>query len=45
MLRQDSSVAVLPPGTYLFGAQPSAASRSFVELQFDLAQILRRVQS
>jgi len=45
MLRQASSVAPLPPGTYLFGAQPSAASRAFVELQFDLAQILRRLQA
>jgi len=29
---------------YLFGVQPAAAGRSFVELQFDLEQILRRVR-
>jgi len=30
---------------YLFGAQPAAATRSFVELQFDLEQILRRLRA
>jgi hypothetical protein len=29
---------------YLFGAQPAAAERSYVELQFDLEKILRRVR-
>lgn len=45
MLQQASSASTLPAGTYLFGAQPAAASRSFVELEFDLAQILRRLRA
>jgi hypothetical protein len=44
MLQQVSSESGLPAGTYLFGAQPAAATRSFVELQFDLEQLLRRVR-
>ncbi|MDO9174240.1 MAG: ribonuclease P protein component, partial [Actinomycetota bacterium] len=44
MLQQASSDSGLPPGTYLFGAQPAAATRSFTELQFDLQVILRRVR-
>jgi ribonuclease P protein component len=44
MLQAESSAAVLPPGVYLFGARPGAASRSFIELQFDLAQLLQRVR-
>ena len=44
MLRQESSVSGLPPGTYLFGATPAAAARSFIELQFDLNQLLTRVR-
>ena len=44
MLQQVSREAGLPAGMYLFGAQPAAAGRSYVELQFDLEQILRRVR-
>jgi ribonuclease P protein component len=44
MLQQVSLDAGLPAGMYLFGAQPAAAGRSSVELQFDLEQILRRVR-
>ena len=44
MLQQISSESGLPPGMYLFGAQPAAATRSFIELQFDLHTILRRVR-
>lgn len=44
MLQRVSSDAGLPPGTYLFGAQPTAATRSFIELQFDLELILRRIR-
>jgi hypothetical protein len=45
MLQQASSESALPPGEYLFGAQPAAATRSSAELQFDLQQILRRIRS
>jgi len=44
MLQQASSAADLPSGSFLFGAQPAAASRSYDELQFDLQQLLRRVR-
>ena len=44
MLRRASSESHLPPGWYLFGASPAAASRSFVELQFDLNLLLNRVR-
>lgn len=44
MLQQAASESSLPPGMYLFGAVPDAASRSFVELQFDLQQLLERVR-
>jgi len=44
MLQHVSREAGLPAGMYLFGAQPAAAGRSYVELQFDLEQILRRVR-
>jgi ribonuclease P protein component len=43
MLQVESSAAALPPGMYLFGARPGAESRSFTELQFDLAQLIRRL--
>lgn len=43
-LRHASSASTLPPGWYLFGATPAAASRSFVELTFDLNQLLARVR-
>ena len=45
MLRQESSARGLPPGSYLFGAQPAAGTRSFVELQFDLQQLLARIRA
>ena len=45
MLQQASLDAPLPPGSYLFGAQPAAASRSYAELAFDLQQILSRVRA
>lgn len=44
MLQQASSDSGLPPGMYMFGAQPAAATRSFIELQFDLDLILQRVR-
>ena len=44
MLQQASCDAGLPPGIYLFGAQPAAATRSYVELQFDLNLILSRIR-
>lgn len=44
MLQQAASDSLLPGGLYLFGATPAAASRSFIELQFDLEQVLRRVR-
>jgi len=44
MLQVESSAAALPPGMYLFGARPGAESRSFTELQFDLAQLIRRLR-
>jgi ribonuclease P protein component len=37
----DSS---LPAGLYLIGAQPAAARRSFVELAFDLRQLVASVR-
>lgn len=45
MLQQESSARGLPPGSYLFGAQPAAGTRSFVELQFDLQQLLVRIRA
>ena len=33
----------LPAGLYLIGAQPSAARRSFVELEFDLHRLVASV--
>jgi hypothetical protein len=45
MLQAASSEGTLPPGMFLFGARPIAASRSYVELQFDLVQLLRRLPS
>lgn len=32
-------------GDYLFGAQPAAATRSSIELQFDLSQLLDRIRA
>jgi len=45
MLQEASSVVRLPAGTYLFGAKPIAASKSRVELQFDLSGLLDRIPS
>jgi len=45
MLQAASSAGGLPSGTYLFGARPTAASKSAVELQFDLSQLLHRVHA
>ena len=45
MLQDASSAGHLPPGIYLFGAKPIAASRSRVELQFDLSNLLGRLPS
>ena len=44
MLQRASSDSALAPGWYLFGANPAAASRSFIELQFDLDLLLSRLR-
>lgn len=43
-LQAASSSGALPPGSYLIGAQPGAATRSFTELQFDLSMLLARLR-
>jgi ribonuclease P protein component len=45
MLQAASSAGTLAPGMYLFGAAPTAASRSVSELQFDLGQLLGRLRA
>ena len=45
MLQAASSAGELPSGMFLFGARPTAAARSYVELEFDLHQLLRRVRA
>jgi RNase P protein component len=45
MLQDASSAGRLPPGMYLLGAKPIAVSRSRVELQFDLSNLLDRLPS
>jgi ribonuclease P protein component len=45
MLQDASSAGRIPAGTYLFGAKPIVASRSHVELQFDLNNLLDRIPS
>jgi hypothetical protein len=45
MLQAASSAGDLPPGEFLIGGRPTVASRSRVELQFDLTQLLRKVRS
>ena len=45
ILQDASSAGTLPPGEYLFGATPLAASRSHVELTFDMRQLLGRVHA
>jgi len=42
-LRELLAVASLPPGLYLLGAQPGAAQRSRVELEFDLRRLVASV--
>jgi len=44
ILLDASSAGTLPPGDYLIGARPDAASRSFTELEFDLTSLLRRLR-
>jgi ribonuclease P protein component len=43
ILQAASSAGTLPPGEFLIGARPDAATRSFVELEFDLMALLRRL--
>jgi ribonuclease P protein component len=45
MLLAASSAGTLPAGEFLIGARPDAALRSSIELEFDLAALLRRLQS
>jgi hypothetical protein len=45
MLQDASSGGRLPAGMFLFGAKPIAASKSRVELQFDLSGLLDRIPS
>lgn len=45
ILQDASSAGELPPGEFLFGAKPLAASRSYDELVFDMAQLLGRVRA
>ena len=42
-LLSDPSNGSLPAGMYLFGATPAAAARSFIELQFDLRTLIKRI--
>jgi ribonuclease P protein component len=44
MLRSAVSSGQLAPGAYLFGGQSVAATRSFLELQFDLDLLLQRLR-
>ncbi len=44
MLRSAASNGQLPPGDYLFGGRPSAATRTFTELQFDINLLLRSLR-
>ena len=43
ILRAASSAGRLPPGLYLVGAQPAAASRTFTELEFDVQHLTDRL--
>ena len=45
MLRSAASNGLLAPGDYLFGGQPSAATRSVIELQFDFNLLLANLRS
>ena len=42
-LRELLATSTLPPGLYLLGAQPAAAQRSRVELEFDLQRLVASV--
>ncbi|MEY4338610.1 MAG: hypothetical protein RLZ14_460 [Actinomycetota bacterium] len=42
LLNEASS---LPPGIYLLGAQPSAATKSFAALKTDLTTLISRIPS
>ena len=42
-LRELLAASTLPPGLYLLGAQPAAAQRSRVELEFDLQRLVASV--
>ena len=45
MLRSAASNGQLVPGDYLFGGQPSAATRSTTELQFDFNLLLKNLHA
>jgi ribonuclease P protein component len=45
MLRSAASRGELAPGDYLFGGQPSAATRSTTELQFDFNLLLKNLHA
>ena len=40
-----NEAASLPSGTYLVGAQPAAATRSFADLKTDLTTLISRIPS
>ena len=44
-LAAASSEGLVPAGSYLVGAQPTAVSSSYDELMFDLHQLLSRVRA
>ena len=44
MLRSAALNGQLPAGDYLFGGQPSAASKPTIELQFDLNKLLNSIR-
>ena len=44
-LRSLLDARSLPPGQYLFGVRPEAASRSYTELAADLDVLIRRIES
>ena len=44
-LRSLLDARSLPPGQYLFGVRPEAASRSYAELAADLDALIGRIES
>jgi ribonuclease P protein component len=44
LLASSDPDLTLPSGSFLIGATPAAGTRSFVELQFDLRQLVQRVR-